>query len=990
MKNMPAFVIGCFLCLALFAGQADAKEDVAKGTRLRVSKLLGDDAKFLDINLVELGVSNFGNLAYDPNAGGYQGLYYPAGQRYGSVLYTGGLWLLGKVGGELRSASCEYSTEYQPGMILPDGTADDPADDRYEVFKFERANPPSAEAIAQGCPSELLGDQMLYAVYNDLGTHEHLMGTAPLGVEVQQTTWGYSAEGAFSSLAFIRFRVINKGGNTIEDAYCAVFYDPDLGDSNDDATGADSVRGLGFVYNGDSYDDNYGAQMPAMASDFFQGPIVDAPGETAVLNDGTVLTDKKMLGNTAIFHFIGGGPIVGMQDPSTAAEQYNFCRGLLSTGEPMIDPTTGRATTYWLAGDPVTGEGWIYSDLLSPMDIRFGNASGPFTMAPGDTQDIVIGIVLGRGTDNLNSITVMRHNDLIAQKLYDVNFGALAAPPRPVVTAHALDRTIVLDWDVTAAAYEEDGYAFEGYNIWQGRSADGPWTRIKTYDVSNNIRTIMDLTYSSDLGMLVEMPVARGDDTGLANTITVTEDAFSGDLLINGRPYYFAVTGYAYNPNGTPKVFENKKTGIEVVPRRPVLDVAYTQHIGTTIDAVLAGPQSTQTWGRARVIDPGQLTGHQYRVDFKQSGGEYYWDLTDVTTGEVKLADQTNFSGDDFYNVVDGAKFIVRGILLSDYGWDDSRGYRGTGWDYTGERWITGVNWGGHALYGGMDLGEKFFGSTLGPTDYRNVRVDFWNTAHHTADPVRYPWSNASTYDTSGSRVYNGTGVFPGSAWDVEDPDNPRRLNICFAEGDPADHFWDPVAADAGDGKGGHEYLFIMASDYLEDPSTLYNEGNNGTTADVLFALWASQRGNRRTDGEFSLYMFVNHPLIAGENYLTFDTQGWEAEKSADVAKQRLDDINVFPNPYLVMNQLEMQGGGQFVTFNNLPADKCELRVFTLNGEVVAVIEHDNGTPFERWNLRNQHGFPVASGMYFVYISTEYGHRVLKLAIVNRRGIVRY
>ena len=270
----------------------------------RFPKPSGADAAFLNINNVEFGISNFGNIAYDPDTGGYQGLYYPAGQRALSVIYTGGLWLVGDVNGEIRSASCQYSTEYQPGMILPGGVADDPADEKYRVFTFDANNPPTAEAIAQGCPSELMGDQMLYCVYNDLGSHEYLNDTDPLGVEVQQTVWGYESLGPLYNVAFCRFRIINKGGNDINDAYLAMFYDFDIGDSNDDAGGSDEVRGLVYSYNGDGYDENYGIRVPAIASDFFQGPIVDAPEETAVLNDGTVLAGKKILQQTAAFHFV--------------------------------------------------------------------------------------------------------------------------------------------------------------------------------------------------------------------------------------------------------------------------------------------------------------------------------------------------------------------------------------------------------------------------------------------------------------------------------------------------------------------------------------------------------------------------------------------------------------------------------------------------------------------------------------------------------------
>ncbi|MBN2416710.1 hypothetical protein JXO52_12760, partial [bacterium] len=256
----------------------------------------------------------------------------------------------------------------------------------------------------------------------------------------------------------------------------------------------------------------------------------------------------------------------------------------------MIDPTTGRATKFWLAGDPVTGEGWVYDDLMAPCDVKSGNATGPFTMAPGDTQDVVFGIIVGMGADNLSSITVMQYYDQFAQKIYDSNFGPLPSPPQPVITGHPLDGTIVLDWDVAAASYEKDGYEFEGYNVWQGQSISGPWKKLQTFDVTNGITEIWDFQYSTDLGALVEVPIIKGSDEGLANTYTITEDAFTKGPLINGKPYYFAVTAYAYNPDELPKVYENSKVGVEVVPSRPVLDVEYSQEAGTEIDAVLGGP----------------------------------------------------------------------------------------------------------------------------------------------------------------------------------------------------------------------------------------------------------------------------------------------------------------------------------------------------------------------------------------------------------------
>ena len=45
-------------------------------------------------------------------------------------------------------------------------------------------------------------------------------------------------------------------------------------------------------------------------------------------------------------------------------------------------------------------------------------------------------------------------------------------------------------------------------------------------------------------------------------------------------------------------------------------------------------------------------------------------------------------------------------------------------------------------------------------------------------------------------------------------------------------------------------------------------------------------------------------------------------------------------------------------------------------------MENDPGN-IVRWDLRNNGGVPVASGMYLAHIETDYGDKILKLAIMQ-------
>jgi hypothetical protein len=59
----------------------------------------------------------------------------------------------------------------------------------------------------------------------------------------------------------------------------------------------------------------------------------------------------------------------------------------------MNDDESQPITTYSMPGDPVTAEGWIDSNAN---DRRMMLSCGPFTMAPGDSQEVVAAIVVAQ------------------------------------------------------------------------------------------------------------------------------------------------------------------------------------------------------------------------------------------------------------------------------------------------------------------------------------------------------------------------------------------------------------------------------------------------------------------------------------------------------------------------------------------------------------------------------------------------------------------
>ena len=137
--------------------------------------------------------------------------------------------------------------------------------------------------------------------------------------------------------------------------------------------------------------------------------------------------------------------------------------------------------------------------------------------------------------------------------------------------------------------------------------------------------------------------------------------------------------------------------------------------------------------------------------------------------------------------------------------------------------WLTGWNGGLQTFGGSMSLGVNFFwGSTIPAAAAMEVEIRI-SASESTL---------AQTYRLDQTASPGGVGVFPGSAWDISDPSNPRRLNVIFVEDNnqkPANLKWDPD----GTYTGGREYLLIMNSDY--DGTGLSYAGRDGLSADVLY-----------------------------------------------------------------------------------------------------------------------------------------------------------
>lgn len=385
------------------------------------------------------------------------------------VSYSSGLWIIGKVNNHLRSAVAEYASEFVPGAA---GVPYDSLKNKiYLVSRSDLTNPHSNPdvvnwPIIEGAPwldvnqdgiynvddgdhPEMLGDQMFWYVANDLDTINHkIWGTLPLHLELQTTIWGYDGTYGGVSLQdmlFVKMLLINNGPETIEEAYIGIWDDPELGDPSDDYIGCDTLSQMGFVYN-DGPDAEFGEVTPALGYVLLQGPIYESPGDTARAFGRLVpdYTNYKITGFINKYDWPNGA--WGMPDID---DDYRRLQGLKRDGRPIINTETNQATTFMYPGDPEQNTGlgdgiWVQSDSRESDDMQFVIGSGPVTMAPGDSQEVIIAILVTQGNGPLNSVTRLKSIAPITHTLVG-QFFDIETDPAPSLEIDVQSATIKAD-----------------------------------------------------------------------------------------------------------------------------------------------------------------------------------------------------------------------------------------------------------------------------------------------------------------------------------------------------------------------------------------------------------------------------------------------------------------------------------------------------------------------------------------------------------------
>lgn len=554
-------------------------------------------------------------------------------------------------------------------------------------------------------------DQMIWWVYNDKGgVHTAYPGGEPIGLEIHALAFAFSTSNEINNMTFYKYRIANRASSPLYNTYFGVFTDSDLGGPDDDYVGCNMAlvdpdgpsgplqpkrRSFGYTYNADANDEDgaspgYGTTPPVFGIDYFRGPK-DENGNELPMTTFMFFTNQGVLGINS--------------DPRDATELYRYLRGYWADNAQLTYGTaTGRGAgeqcSYAFPGltDPDGRANWVETDV--PGDRRMVQSSGPFTLQPGATNEVIIGAVWARASsgDNLASIASAIIADDKAQVLFDNDF-KLANGPDPVTTVLIPgDQKITLTLQSTDKTEKynkneldnEDlvnyNYKFQGYRIYQlrdGNVSSGDINNtelaieIAQVDLEDSVTTIVNRAFDPITQNINAKLMVDGENTGVKHVFELTRDFFSTSFdakFINGKTYYFLVIPYGYAKNAVYTKYLPGRTSTQVVSTTvgrqvinglingtfetslPITRYDGSGNGGVNLDitpeseaAIIAnngGVPVTYEIGRGpvniKVFDPNKIQKRNYSLIFNQAMTSYV--LKDANTGDTLMISDTTYS----------------------------------------------------------------------------------------------------------------------------------------------------------------------------------------------------------------------------------------------------------------------------------------------------------------------------------------------------------
>ncbi|MGQ9852198.1 MAG: hypothetical protein ACUVTG_02230, partial [Candidatus Oleimicrobiaceae bacterium] len=153
---------------------------------------------------------------------------------------------------------------------------------------------------------------------------------------------------------------------------------------------------------------------------------------------------------------------------------------------------------------------------------------------------------------------------------------------------------------------------------------------------------------------------------------------------------------------------------------------------------------------------------------------------------------------------------------------------------------------------------------------------------------------------------------------------------------------------------------------------------------------------SRYFDAQIGKWKYKDNTVQVGVGYYyavtSVSTKGVESgmtnrnTKALVTARQPAETalkVSVFPNPFRLVSGLPTSGEESSIVFSNLPA-KCTIRIYTVSGELVRTLEHDNPNSGEHvWDQLTDSRQKTAAGIYLYTVESEVGNAKGTLLLIK-------
>jgi hypothetical protein len=176
----------------------------------------------------------------------------------------------------------------------------------------------------------------------------------------------------------------------------------------------------------------------------------------------------------------------------------------------------------------------------------------------------------------------------------------------------------------------------------------------------------------------------------------------------------------------------------------------------------------------------------------------------------------------------------------------------------------------------------------------------------------------------------------------------------------------DPSAFNAATGKYKYVDTTVSIGSSYYYAMTAYDTGHAAWPVDRSFRF--SETGSNRVPP-------MESSIFANRTTTTF--------RATIPATKQLDKILVVPNPFVARSGLINPGDIDVISFVNIPSPST-IRIYTMRGDLVKTIEHNDGSGIAAWNQVTDYGQFAKSGIYIYRVETPDGNKSIgKFAIVR-------